>query len=91
MSACNVTTCKACYYSEEPPRSLPTGCEKYNCEAVKNDATRVSKCLKLFGRCIGKQDRKQYGKVSLHLCAELEIAACHLPFSEQNMNMADQN
>ena len=23
--------------------------------------------------------------------AELEIAACHLPFSEQSMNMADQN
>ena len=23
--------------------------------------------------------------------AELEIAACHLPFSKQNMNMADQN
>ena len=68
MSACNVTTCKACYYSEEPPRSLPTGCEKYNCEAVKDDATRLSKCLTRFGRCIGRQDKKQYGKVSLHLC-----------------------
>ena len=26
-----------------------------------------------------------------YICTELEIAACHLPFSEQNMNMADQN
>ena len=28
---------------------------------------------------------------SVQTTAELEIAACHLPFSEQNMNMADQN
>ena len=27
----------------------------------------------------------------IRMYAELEIAACHLPFSEQNMNMADQN
>jgi hypothetical protein len=28
-------------------------------------------------------------EIHAHTRAELEIAACHLPFSEQNMNMAD--
>ena len=31
------------------------------------------------------------GVWSIYSVAGLEIAVCHLPFSEQNMNMADQN
>ena len=62
-SACNVTSCKACYYSEGAPRSLPGGCEKYTCATKKNDITKLQKCMLNFGKCIRTRDRRLYGQV----------------------------
>ena len=62
-SACNVTSCKACYYSEGAPRSLPGGCEEYTCATKRNNITTLQKCMLKFGKCIRTRDRRLYGKV----------------------------
>ena len=56
--ACKVTSCKACYYNEEP-RDIPSGCQQ-QCDGLTERPLR--KCLKKWGRCIRKQYKKLYGR-----------------------------
>ena len=56
--ACKVTSCKACYYNEEP-RNIPSGCQ-HQCDGLTERPLR--KCLREWGRCIRKQYKKLYGR-----------------------------
>ena len=46
-------------------------------------------CMYVYYGCTYVRTYVQYSYA--HTVTELEIAACHLPFSQLNMNMAEQN
>ena len=60
---CNVTSCKAAYYSRDE-RPAPAECSRRNkCAGLTGE--RLEKCLKKWANCVKKEFKMQHGKVRM--------------------------
>ena len=81
MSNCTnkVTSCNACYFSEEE-RALPAECnDAANCEGLSVD--KMEKCLLNWSECVGKSFDSIYGEV--YIC--YDVCACESIFVDEHV------